>query len=107
MSMRLGPGCCVVVLLSAVTAGAAGSELADAAMTRNRDAVRSLLQRKSDVNAPRRRVVSARLSPTALVSGVRPGRGAADCTETLARDATVPAASAQPINGVADRPNFM
>jgi ankyrin len=42
----------VVVLLSAVKASAAGSELADAAMKRNREAVRSLLQRKADVNAP-------------------------------------------------------
>ena len=45
-------GSCVVVLLSVVNVGAAGSELADAAMKRNRDAVRSLLQRKADVNAP-------------------------------------------------------
>ena len=52
MAMRRVLGCCVVVLLSAVTAGAATSELADAAMKRNGDAVRSLLQRKADVNAP-------------------------------------------------------
>jgi ankyrin len=45
-------GCCVVVLLSVVKLGAAGTELADAAMKRNGEAVRSLLQRKADVNAP-------------------------------------------------------
>ena len=33
-------------------AAAAGSEVADAAMKRNSDAVRALLQRKADVNAP-------------------------------------------------------
>ena len=52
MSMRRALGCWLVVLLSVVTAGAATSELADAAMKRNREAVRSLLQRKADVNAP-------------------------------------------------------
>ena len=40
------------MLLSVVNVGAAGSEVADAAMKRNREAVRSLLQRKADVNAP-------------------------------------------------------
>jgi len=40
------------VLLSVVDAAAASSELADAAMRRNTDAVRSLLQRKADVDAP-------------------------------------------------------
>jgi Ankyrin repeats (3 copies) len=50
--MRRVLGCCVLVLLSAVTVSAATSELADAAMKRNGDAVRSLLQRKADVNAP-------------------------------------------------------
>jgi ankyrin repeat protein len=40
------------VLLSIVNAAAASSELADAAMRRNTDAVRSLLQRKADVDAP-------------------------------------------------------
>ena len=52
MSLRSILGCWLVVLLSAVNAGAAGSELADAAMKRNRDAVRPLLQQKADVNAP-------------------------------------------------------
>jgi ankyrin repeat protein len=50
--MRFVLGCCVVVLLSAAKVGAAGTELADAAMRRNGEAVRSLLQRKADVNAP-------------------------------------------------------
>ena len=50
--MRLVLGCCVVVLLSVVNAGAASTELADAAMKRNGEVVRSLLQRKADVNAP-------------------------------------------------------
>src|SRR3984893_12407250 len=50
--MRLVLGCCVVVLLSVVKTGAASTELADAAMKRNGEAVRSLLQRKADVNAP-------------------------------------------------------
>jgi ankyrin repeat protein len=52
MSIRRVLGCCVVVLLSIVNAAAASSELADAAMRRNTDAVRSLLQRKADVDAP-------------------------------------------------------
>ena len=43
---------CLAVALSAVNVGAAGSGLADAAMKRDRDAVRALLQRKADVNAP-------------------------------------------------------
>ena len=45
-------GCCLAVLLSVARVGAASSELADAVMKRNGDAVRSLLQRKADVNAP-------------------------------------------------------
>ena len=52
MPMRRVLGCCVLVLLSAITVSAATSELADAAMRRNGEAVRSLLQRKADVNAP-------------------------------------------------------
>ena len=40
------------MLLGTVTAGAAPSEIADAAMKGNRDAVRALLQRKADLNAP-------------------------------------------------------
>ena len=50
--MRRVIACGVIVLLSAATAGAAGSDVADAAMKRNREAVRSLLLRKADVNAP-------------------------------------------------------
>jgi uncharacterized protein len=46
-------GCCVsAMLLSVQTLAAASSDLADAAMNRNRNAVRSLLQKKADVNAP-------------------------------------------------------
>jgi ankyrin len=41
-----------VGLLAAVNAGAATSEVADAAMKGNREAVRTLLQRKADANAP-------------------------------------------------------
>ena len=52
MSIRRVLGCCLVLLLSAVNVGAAGSELADAVMKGNRQAVRSLLQQKADVNAP-------------------------------------------------------
>src|SRR6266850_214963 len=43
---------CMLAWLSAVNAGAAGSALADAAMKGNRKAVRALLQRNADVNAP-------------------------------------------------------
>jgi len=50
--MRWALGGCAVVLLSVVRVGAASTELADAAMRRNGEAVRSLLQRKADVNAP-------------------------------------------------------
>jgi ankyrin repeat protein len=52
MPMRLVLGCCLVGLLAAVNAGAATSEVADAAMKGNREAVRTLLQRKADANAP-------------------------------------------------------
>jgi len=41
----------LVVLLSSATAGAASSPMADAAMKQNREAVRSLLRQKADVNA--------------------------------------------------------
>src|SRR5215467_13049243 len=53
MSVRrvLG-GCFVTLLLSAQGLTAAGSDIADAAMNKNKDAVRSLLQKKADVNAP-------------------------------------------------------
>ena len=52
MLMRGIPGCCLLLLLAAGPLRAAGSEVADAAMKQNREAVRSLLQRKADVNAP-------------------------------------------------------
>jgi ankyrin repeat protein len=51
MSMRRVIGSCLAVLLSASAAGAATSEVADAAQKGNRQAVRALLQRKADVNA--------------------------------------------------------
>ena len=41
---------CLLLLVAAAHAGAAGSELADAVMKRNTAAVRTLLQRKADVN---------------------------------------------------------
>lgn len=44
-------GCCVVLLLSVASLGAASSGVANAAMDRNKEAVRSLLQQKADVNA--------------------------------------------------------
>ena len=52
MCVRRMLGCCLALLLSAVTVDAATSEVADAAMKGNREAVRSLVQRKADVNAP-------------------------------------------------------
>ena len=45
-------GCGVLVLFTAATAAAAGSEVADAAMKRNTGAVRMLIQQKANVNAP-------------------------------------------------------
>ena len=51
MSIKRTFGCGVVVLLlSVVNVIAAGSEVADAVMRGNKDALRSLLQRKADVN---------------------------------------------------------
>jgi uncharacterized protein len=44
-------GYCAVVLLSAASVRAAASELADAAMKGDKQSVRSLLQKKADVNA--------------------------------------------------------
>ena len=44
--------CAVVLALSASPLGAAGSSVADAAMNRDKAAVRSLLLKKADVNAP-------------------------------------------------------
>jgi ankyrin repeat protein len=53
MCIRCVLGCCVAVLLPAASLlGAAASDLADAAMKGNKEAVRSLLQRKANVNAP-------------------------------------------------------
>jgi ankyrin repeat protein len=52
MSMRRILGCCLFVLLAVVTVGAAGSDVADAAMKGNKEAVRALLQRKADATAP-------------------------------------------------------
>lgn len=45
-------GWCAVLLLAVTTLNAAVSEVADAAMRGNKDLVRSLLQRKANVNAP-------------------------------------------------------
>src|SRR5207244_7923664 len=46
-------GCCVLtLLLCSQSIAAPSSDLADAAMNKNKDAVRSLLQKKTDVNAP-------------------------------------------------------
>src|SRR5499427_7461564 len=49
---RVIGGCFVTLLLSAQGLIAAGSDIADAAMNKNKDALRSLLQKKADVNAP-------------------------------------------------------
>ena len=47
----IGGGCVLALLLSAETFALASSDIADAVMNRNKDAVRSLLQKKADVNA--------------------------------------------------------
>jgi ankyrin len=47
-------GCGAVILLSSARLGAAGSEVADAAMRRDTQAVRALLLKKADVNAPQK-----------------------------------------------------
>jgi ankyrin repeat protein len=52
MFMRRILGGCVVVLMSVGYLCAAGSEVADAVMRGNKDALRTLMQRKADVNAP-------------------------------------------------------
>ena len=52
MRIRYRLACCLVAVLCAASLSAAGSELADAVMRGNKAAVRSLLQRKVDVNAP-------------------------------------------------------
>src|SRR5687767_1481405 len=50
MSMTRVLACSVVLLLSISSLHAAGSDLADAAMRGNKQAVRSLLEQKADVN---------------------------------------------------------
>ena len=52
MRIRYRLACCLVAVLCAASLSAAGSELADAVMRGNKATVRSLLQRKVDVNAP-------------------------------------------------------
>jgi len=52
MSTRRLLGSCLVTLLSIGSLSAATSELADATMRGNKDAVRTLLLKKADVNAP-------------------------------------------------------
>src|SRR5687768_15716838 len=52
MSMRRVLWCGLLVLLPAIEARAAGSEVADAAMKRNTNTVRALVQRKVNVNTP-------------------------------------------------------
>lgn len=52
MKLKRILGCCALILLSAAAlAAAGGSDLADAVMRGNKDVVRSLLQKKADVNA--------------------------------------------------------
>jgi len=51
MVLKRALGCCAAVLISAASLAAATSELADAAMNRNKAVVRSLLLKKVDVNA--------------------------------------------------------
>ena len=51
MSMRRVSGCCLIILLSVASLGAATADLADAVMNGNKVLVRSLLQKKADVNA--------------------------------------------------------
>ncbi|HEY2383913.1 MAG TPA: ankyrin repeat domain-containing protein [Terriglobia bacterium] len=52
MNIRYILGCVVIAVLTAVNLCAASSDVADAAMRGNKEAVRSLLQKKADVNAP-------------------------------------------------------
>src|SRR6266700_3329553 len=51
MGLKRVAACCLVMLLSAAVLRAAGADLADAVMNGNKAAVRSLLQKKADVNA--------------------------------------------------------
>ena len=52
MSMKHLVSCVAALLISVVSVAAATSELADAAMQRNAQTVRALLQKKANVNAP-------------------------------------------------------
>ena len=52
MCIRRVVACCVFVLLSVASLGAAVSDVADAVMKGNKVVVRSLLQKKADVNVP-------------------------------------------------------
>jgi len=52
VSSRAIVTCCVALLLSVTALAAAGSEVADAAMKADKAALRSLLQKRADVNAP-------------------------------------------------------
>jgi len=52
MSMKYVTGACVIVLLSIANLAAAAADLADAAMKKDKQAIRALLQKKADVNAP-------------------------------------------------------
>src|SRR5438105_1936801 len=45
-------GCCVAMFLSTAGFAASSSDVADAVMKENKQAVRSLLQKKADVNGP-------------------------------------------------------
>src|SRR5258705_7528757 len=49
---RAAGACCVALLVFAATVSAASSDVANAAMKGDKAAVRSLLDRKADVNAP-------------------------------------------------------
>jgi ankyrin repeat protein len=49
---RVVSGCCILALMLSAQVLGATSEIADAAMNKNKDAVRSLLSKKADVNAP-------------------------------------------------------
>src|SRR2546428_12910593 len=51
MGLKRVAACCLVMLLSVAVLRAATADLADAVMNGNKAAVRSLLQKKADVNA--------------------------------------------------------
>src|SRR5688572_13502655 len=52
MSMRSLLGACLIALLSVGSLAAAAAEVADAVMKKDKAAVRALLQKRVDVNAP-------------------------------------------------------